>query len=264
MPTAKQKKGEPPPSASKAAKPTTPSFANPDKRQLKRVDNHVARKAAKEVERARRRDEYLRMQAEAVKTSRSSIYDYVKDWPRKVLPGSDEPFTLKRWVASTTGAAPVVYTDALGVTLEDLITHGITLDCISTLQGLPGHSELVKWLTTAGHPFQLLFTRAKTSMVPFLEEQALMLAREPMPGEVRITRTGTGSKGETIDSEEVRIVDNVQRATLAFNAYQWTLAHLVPKKHGRQAVPDDGNAPLKDLLAEFRARNKQMEDGDGE
>jgi hypothetical protein len=262
MATVKRKKGAPPTPAGKAAKPKkiTPSFANPNKANLKRADNIFARKAAKELERARRRDEWRVAQSEAQKTTRSSIYDYVKDWPRKDFGQMDpsQPFTLKRWVARRTGASPVQYTDELGIVLEDLISHGITLDCISTLQGMPGHSELVKWLNTAGHPFQTLYPRAKVNMVPFLEEQALTLAREPMPGEIRVTK----SDSKHGDSTEVREVDNVARSALAFNAYQWTLAHLVPKKHGRQPVPDEGNQPLKDLLAEFRARSKELEDGE--
>jgi len=252
----KQGKGAPPVPASKVRKPaakkkpTTPSFANITKASMKRADNIVARKAAKELERARRRDEWRAMQAESQKTSRSSIYDYVKDWPRKefAIGNKTEPFMLKKWIAGTIGAPSVKYTAELGLVLEDLVVHGISLDCISTLQGLPGLSVIAGWIADSAHPFSSGYLRAKLRMVPFLEEQALAVAREPMTGEVRVTR----SDSQLGDSTEVRESDNVQRATLLFNAYQWTLTHLVPKKHGR--LPDQGaGAGTEQLEALFQA-----------
>ena len=61
--------------------------------------------------------------------------------------------------------------------------------------------------------------------------------------------------GDIVWVTEKKTVDNVARSTLALAGLQWSLSHLMPKKHGRQPDGDAGkaNAQLEGLFNALKA-----------
>ena len=138
------------------------------------------------------------------------------------------------------------WSEALGKTLFGLIVVGLSMDKISQRPGMPELKTMLVWLGNPGHPFGKLYKEAKALLVPLYEERAQDAALEATKSEVVTTRY-SDRDGE---SREVKIVDNVERAKLKLTAYQWSLSHLLPKKHGRNADPEAGkpNDQLKALF----------------
>lgn len=120
------------------------------------------------------------------------------------------------------------------------------MDKISRRPGMPELKTMIAWLGDPDHPFGKTYMDAKALLVPLYEERAQDAALDATRSEIVTTRY-SDKDGE---SREVRIVDNVERAKLIVAAYQWTLSHLKPKKHGRNADPESGrpNDQLKALF----------------
>ena len=245
MAPAKQKKGAQP-SAVKAAAPA----------KLTRKEKSAANKAR-----------YTEVRDVVQASVRNQRHGAIKDLPRKSVvnakidrrgPDSRQDADARRLYLAKTGLPSpdeYPYTAELDARLFQLLSVGTSLDDIVQLKGTPPLYVLLGWLSDETHKFALTYTRAKKLLVSLYEDRALSVAIKPMLSETRITRTGTDFKGNPIDSEEVRIADNVERAKLAHTAYQWALGWMIPKKHSRRAeILNDGpNKQLEGLFAALKA-----------
>lgn len=142
-----------------------------------------------------------------------------------------------------------VYNEALDNALFSLIVCGTTLEEIAEREGMPSLSTLLIWIGTKDHPFGATYIKAKEMLVPLYEERVVAVATKAQMGEIVVERDGIEGP-----STEVRRVDAVERSKLAVSAYQWSLSHLRPRKHGRNADPQAGQ-PNEQLKALFDALN---------
>lgn len=233
MPTAKkQTKGVPPPSAGKAAKPKKPHGLAGKGGKKNHAANAAAYKQIQEDVRAVLSVPMERYPCGAVK---------VIDWAKK----------------------PKVYDQELGrrICLMFETDPRMSLVRINTDPTLPLVSTFYEWLES--HPdLNRDYIRAREVHSDLQAEELATITREPLRGEVRVTKTGVDAEGQAFSSEEVRVIDNVDRARLIVDTDKWILSKLRPKKYGVAPMEIEGNQPLKDLLAEFRARSKELEDGE--
>lgn len=230
MATGKQKRGAP----ASASKPVRPK----NERTLKNSHARMGKTGG------RSKDPVVRAaKLAAFNKAQAEIMARIKEERRPVEPPST-PF------AFGSGGGEIKYTDALDVKLMELFTNGYTIDEVDEMPGMPSRSVLLTWLSMVDHPFSKTYLLAKAKLVPLYEERALSAATKSLVGEVVTTKEDP--LGATI---EVRRTDNVARSTLIFNAYQWSLSHLKPKKHGKQ--PDTGgdgpNEQLKALFDSLKA-----------
>lgn len=155
------------------------------------------------------------------------------------------------------------YNDELGAALADRVADGMTLDQIASLPNTPPGRVLRRWIMTDGHPFRVLYYEAKKLMVPLYEERAQDAALQPLLGKKRKKKQQFNvAAGKIVNLEDEEEFDNVERARLIVNTYQWSLSHLEPKKHGRNIIPDADNGALRDLLQQFRERNREISDNE--
>jgi hypothetical protein len=123
---------------------------------------------------------------------------------------------------------------------------------------LPTVWTFYEWLID--HPdFSKLYSRARELNCDLKAADIERMSTEPLIGEVVTKRTGTGFKGNPIDSEETKTYDNVDRARLAVETRKWILSKERPRKYGVQPIELDDNSGLQDLLAQFRARSLEIE-----
>lgn len=146
----------------------------------------------------------------------------------------------------------VEWTDELGDALFALISTGHSMREISEMEGMPPLFQMLRWLGEETHPFTKCRARGKQLLVPLYEEMAQSIAMNSNPGEIVTRKQVLTKDGDVVDVEEVRIVDNVERSKLALQGIQWSLGHLVPRKHGR--TPDtSSNQPNEQLQGLFDA-----------
>ena len=159
---------------------------------------------------------------------------------------------------------PTKYTEVLGrrVCLMFATNSRMTLGRMNADPTLPTVSTLYEWLID--HPdFEKLYNKSRQIQQDVQAEELADDADKARKGEIRVTRTGIGAKGEVIDTEEVRTIDNVDRSRLYIETRKWILSKQRPKKYGVQPIEVDGDGGgLKDLLDQFRQRSKAIEDGD--
>jgi hypothetical protein len=144
------------------------------------------------------------------------------------------------------------YTAELGEALFKFIVEGIGLDNITTLPNMPPLYDMLKWIADEQHPFSKVYKDAKQLLIALYEERGRDVALRPMKTVLRRRYQVVTKDGEVEDLEEEREVDNVERSKLAFAAYQWSLSHLAPKKHGRRAE-DEGGGKNEQLEALFNS-----------
>jgi hypothetical protein len=82
------------------------------------------------------------------------------------------------------------------------------------------------------------------------EEEIEEIARNPMTGIVTVRGQRVTKDGDVIDVVEERASDMLGHRQLLIDTHKWTLAHIMPKKHGRQADPEAGK-PNEQLTALF-------------
>jgi hypothetical protein len=153
------------------------------------------------------------------------------------------------------GQPPVPWTEELGDTLFELIATGHSMDMIGAMEGMPSVFNMLKWRQDETHPFSSLFSRAKQQLVDLYEERAQLAALQPLEFVIKTRKQVVTRDGDVVWVTERKIVDNTARSALQLQAYQWTLGHLKPKKHGRN--PDQGgggtNEQLKGLIDALKA-----------
>ena len=148
------------------------------------------------------------------------------------------------------------YTEELGEALYAFIAQGVTLDGIASLPNMPPLYHLLRWMHKADHPFGKIYKEAKQLLVPLFEERAQTVASRPLRAVTETVREVLNKNGEVVEVRETKTHDNVARSALIVNTYQWTLAHLAPRKHGPKPGDGDGDDALKALLGEFRKRDE--------
>jgi terminase small subunit-like protein len=125
---------------------------------------------------------------------------------------------------------------------------------------LPTVWTFYEWLRD--HPeLDKLYVRARELHTDLQADELEDIALTPMPGVITTVRSGTNADGTTFDSEEVKTVDMVERMKVRVAVRQWRLSKLRPKKYGVQPDSPGGNDALDELLGQFRARSKEIEDG---
>lgn len=146
------------------------------------------------------------------------------------------------------------YTPELGAALADMVIDGCTLDNIASLPNMPKLYMLARWVADPAHPFNKLYYEAKGAMVSLFEERAIDAATKPLIGIKTIRKQVLDHEGNIIDIVESQEYDNVERSKLMATTYSWSLAHMAPKKHGRQAqVEGGGNEQLNALFAALKS-----------
>lgn len=147
------------------------------------------------------------------------------------------------------------WTDELADTLFELISTGHGMRQIDAMDGMPSLFTMLKWRQDDAHPFAKLFVRAKEHLVDLYEEEAQLAAVQPETFIQKTRKQVVTRDGDIVWVTENRIVDNVARSALKVQAYQWTLGHLKPKKHGRNPDQSTGgaNEQLKGLFDALKA-----------
>ena len=132
----------------------------------------------------------------------------------------------------------------------------MTLGRLDNDPTLPTAMTIYDWLRTRPD-FERFYARARDLQFDKQAEELAEIAARPLVGTVTVERSG----GKDGDTTEVRTHDNVDRARLLVDTRKWLLSKQRPKKYGVQPIEvGDGNAPLQELLNQFRARSKEIED----
>jgi hypothetical protein len=150
------------------------------------------------------------------------------------------------------GGQPFPYTDALGAEIHDLLVTGLSVMKVAKRPGMPCDVTMFKWIGDPKHPFSELYRKAKQLMVARFEEEIQDIADEEHIGEIHTDRQALTAEGDVVTLTEVRRVDSVEHRKLRIAARQWTLSHLMPKKHGRLPAQNDGEGGSQ-LEALFQA-----------
>ena len=184
---------------------------------------------------------------EAAKTITAKVIDTTKDMGLA--------FVQTRRIGRPPLKPRTPWTKKLGDELFALIATGFGMDEIATMDGMPTVYEMLLWCADTAHPFYSIRTRAKEMLGPLYEERAKAITENPNPTVIRVTRQVLDKDGDVQTLVEEREVDGVERAKLAFQGVQWTLSHLNPKKHGRNADGSTGakNEQLEGLFAALKA-----------
>jgi hypothetical protein len=150
---------------------------------------------------------------------------------------------------------PTTYTEALGTRISDLLVAGLSVMKIAKMPGMPSEVRMFRWIGTLDHPFSAIYKEAKALMVSRFEEEIQAIADEQTTSVLRIEREVFNPAGVKETVVETRHVDAVEHRKLRIAARQWSLSHLMPKKHGKQAqVTDDKpNEQLNALFAALKA-----------
>jgi len=156
-----------------------------------------------------------------------------------------------------TGGRPTIYTEDLGckICLMFAVDADAKLMDVQKDVTLPTVYTVYEWLRTIPN-FARSYARARELQADLQAEELRELARKPLIGEIKVTRTG-GKDGKTT---EIRRHDNVERARLIVDTDKWLLAKSRPKKYGAQPLEtEDGNDALQELLNQFRSRSQAIE-----
>jgi hypothetical protein len=109
----------------------------------------------------------------------------------------------------------------------------------------PSEYELWKGIGDETSRLSKLYAQGKQLAVARIEEQIAEVSSTPQFGEIVIQRQ-VPTKFGIEDTVEVRKVEMLGHRTLLVDTLKWQLAHIRPKKHGRQ--PDVGGDGSNDQL----------------
>jgi len=152
---------------------------------------------------------------------------------------------------------PTEYDEDLArkVCLQFATNPDMTLNILNADPTMPTVFTFYEWLR-AHVELDRFYARSRDIQFDLQAEKLRALARTPLIGEVTVERVGGKDGGST----EVRKSDNVDRTRLIIETDKWLLAKQRPKKYGVQPLEADGNDALQELLNQFRARSKEIED----
>jgi hypothetical protein len=91
-----------------------------------------------------------------------------------------------------------------------------------------------------------IYARGKQLAVARIEEQIIKVAQTAQTGKLKTKRQVVTRDGEVIDVEEEREYEMLGQRALQVDALKWQLAHIRPKKHGRQ--PETGSGGKNEQL----------------
>lgn len=144
---------------------------------------------------------------------------------------------------------------ALGVPIHDIARDN---------DDLPSEYHFWKFIADTHSSLAKAYARGKKLAIARLEEEIERIAATPMRGVLKTRKQTLNREGDIEDLEEVREYEMTEHRRMLIDTHKWTLAHLTPRKHGRQlADPDEGASSLKSLIEQFRARNAQIEQDAG-
>lgn len=146
----------------------------------------------------------------------------------------------------------VEWSDELNEDLFILISTGNSMEAIGEMTGMPPLFQQLKWLADKTHPYSDCRARALNNLIPFYEERIKEIGLSTNKSRFRTKTQHVTKDGEVVDVYGYREVDNVERSKLAVQVLQWTLGHMIPKKHGSK--PDSsGDKPNEQLEGLFAA-----------
>ena len=154
---------------------------------------------------------------------------------------------------------PTKYTQELADRLCEMFATDsrMSLARVNVDPTLPALLTLYKWFEE--HPdFLKAYTHARQIQQDLQAEELADIAHTPRPFVQTTTKTGTGPSGP-IDTTEERTVDNTARTQLIIDTQKWILSKMRPKKYGVQPIEVEEGSGLSDLLNQFRARSKELE-----
>jgi hypothetical protein len=198
---------------------------------------------------------------EAKAKSKSGKSYLVKRAKLKSLPDETlkQTFTLADPNAFTAkGDPPDKFSDEQLQVFEDLVAVGTAVRKICQKPGWPSEPVIWRAIADEGSKVSAAYARGKDLGVARLEEEIISIAETPMRGVLKRRYQSATALGVE-DLEEEKEYDMIEHRRMLIDQYKWKLAHVRPKKHGKQAMPDDGDGGLKDLLTQFRQRNTTLE-----
>ena len=116
----------------------------------------------------------------------------------------------------------------------------------------PSEWQLWKGIGNEHSKLHALYARGKQIAVARREELIEETAATPIPGEVVTEGQRVTKDGDVVNVVEVRRADMVEHRRLLIDTHKWALAHIRPRKHGRQADVEAGK-PNEQLKALFDA-----------
>jgi hypothetical protein len=209
MATAK-KRGAPA-SASKAERPS-------------RVIRQLAGKLARENRRKVNSEEY--------RAGREAL----KDAAKRVAPASD----VKK------DGRVFEITPELVAEFEDAVILGVPVSEIAQRDNFP--SEVTLWRHIANEQSEICraYARGKQIAVAKREELIEEIARTPQTGVITVRGQRVTADGDVVDVVEHKEYDMLGHRQLLIDTHKWALAHIKPKKHGRQ--PETGSGGVTPQL----------------
>lgn len=149
-----------------------------------------------------------------------------------------------------------VWTPELVQIFEDKVSAGEFIEHMAHKDGLPGATTMWKAIGNEQHLVAKAYARGKMCIVAKYEEDIAIEALNERRTKIRVTKIGVDGS-----SIETRVVDNTERSKIKIDALKWQLAHLRPKKHGRNADAGDAGKPNEQLEALFQALQAGPVDG---
>jgi hypothetical protein len=135
---------------------------------------------------------------------------------------------------------------------ERLVTLGTPIKVITRSPEFPNEYALWSAIVNEEHEVARAYARGKQKAVARLEEEIEQMALTPLIGTIH-TQKAMVVDGELIEGvQEARTYDNTERTKIIIDTHKWSLAHIRPKKHGRNADPEAGK-PNSQLLALYEA-----------
>jgi hypothetical protein len=158
------------------------------------------------------------------------------------------------------GSKPTLYTEDIGARICYLFSTDpkFSLLKMNSDPTLPTVWTFYTWLREQP-TFDKLYSRAREIQCDLKAAEIEEWCATPLLGTVRVTRSGKDLKGHDIDSEELRESDNVDRARLMVETRKWLLSKERPKKYGIAPIEADQGSGLSELLNQFKARYKEIE-----
>lgn len=234
----------------KKAAPSAPASSKP----VLKHDGTPTRRAKKEVNKA--------VFAET-KAQTNALLNAAKNKAKKDVEARTAERPVVLIPAKATGRprdyAQIEWSNELGEDLYVLMSTGHSMEATSKVDGMPSLFQMIRWLADKSHPFNEIRARALENLVPYYEELAKDIALTNNNAEIKTRKQVVTKDGDIVWVTEKRYVDNVERSKLAVQTLQWTLGHLMPKKHGRNPdlTGEKPNAQLEGLFAALKAGPKE-------
>jgi len=156
-------------------------------------------------------------------------------------------------------ASPFPYTAMTAEQLqwfeEQVVLETPVDDMPGMREDFPTQYQLWKGIADTTSALSKAYARGKEILVARKEELIEKIARTPQLGVTTVRGQRVTKDGDVVDVVEEREGDMLGHRALLIDTHKWSLAHLRPRKHGRNANPDAGkpNEQLKALIESLNA-----------